>query len=105
MAESKIIRHISEYIKYLNLHGISVSGVYLYGSYSVDKYSPESDIDVLIVTEELDHFNDILVGKIWKITKQFDEKIEPVIVGKKKFHDDEVSPLLIQIKREGIQVI
>ena len=104
MANQSIIKHISDYIRFLNDHNIRIDEAFLYGSYSRDDHSTGSDIDVLVVSRELDEFNDQLIGKIWRLNKQFDEKIEPLVVSKKKFLKDDVSPIFITIKKEGVQI-
>ena len=42
----------------------------------------DSDIDVLIVTE---NENDNLTGKIWSLTKRVNSRIEPYLIDKDRF--------------------
>ncbi len=70
---------------------ITIDKSYLYGSYLSNTATDESDIDVMIVTENED---DYLTGKIWSLTRKVNIKIEPYLVGKKKFADNEDSPLI-----------
>jgi hypothetical protein len=57
-----------------------------------------------LVLSESDASSDALSGKIWRISKEFDERIEPLIMGIERFHQDDISPVLI-IKREAISII
>lgn len=88
----------------MNSSGIPVSMAYLYGSYSRNEATPESDIDILIVSQIFDEQNDLLKVKAWRLTEKVNNKIEPYIIGLKKFNTDDVSPLLQIIKKEGIEI-
>ena len=67
MSKSEIVEVLKKYIFILRSEGISVDKAYLYGSYLTNTATEESDIDVLIVTE---NENDNLTGKIWSLTKR-----------------------------------
>jgi hypothetical protein len=49
--------------------------------------------------------NDITVGKVWKLIKKVNSKIEPYLIGLKKFSSDNSSPFISKIKTEGIEII
>ena len=83
---------------------ISVSRAFLYGSYARNEASPDSDIDILIVSPVFDDQNDLLKIKVWRLTEKVNNKIEPYIIGLRKFTTDDVSPLLQVVKREGIEI-
>jgi predicted nucleotidyltransferase len=61
----------------------------------------ESDIDIMIVTENED---DYLTVKIWSLTKKVNSKIEPYLVGKSRFNNNEDSPLIDLVKRTGLEI-
>ena len=106
MAKRKIIELLSQYIDILKGYNINIEDAFLYGSYSRKDQTSTSDIDVLLVIEDLNRSaDDLLVGKIWRLTKEFDERIEPLIISKERFQKDDVSPVLISIKRESIPII
>ena len=83
--------------------GISVEKAYLYGSYLSNSATSESDIDLMIVTENEN--DDNLDGRIWKLTKKINSKIEPFLVGTDRFNSSENSPLVDMVKRTGIEII
>ncbi len=66
MAKSEIVEVLKKYIFILRSEGITVDKAYLYGSYLTNTATEESDIDVLIVTE---NENDNLTGKVWRLLK------------------------------------
>ncbi len=101
MAEREIIEILKKYIFILRTEGITVDKAYLYGSYSSNSAHDDSDIDVMIVTENED---DYLTGKIWSLTRKVNSKIEPYLVGKERFNSFENSPLIDLVKKTGIEI-
>ena len=104
MAKAEVIELLKKYILILNNNGIAVYKAFLFGSYSTNTATDASDIDILIVSEKYDQSDDEAVGKIWKLTRLVNTKIEPFLIGKNKFINDENSPLIEQIKRHGIEL-
>ncbi len=98
MAQGEIIALLKKYIILLNAEGISVSKAFLFGSYSNNTATESSDIDVLIVSDKYDNTDDITVGKVWKLTKKVNSKIEPYLIGLKKFSSDNSSPFKVKLK-------
>ncbi len=104
MAKREVIELLKEYITLLNSAGISVSRAFLFGSYSNDTATDSSDIDIMIVSDKYDETDDIAIGKTWKLTRKINTKIEPFLIGIKKFNDDNSSPLVSMIKTRGIEI-
>ena len=104
MATSEVIELLKKYILLLNTEGISVYKAYLFGSYSTNTASEISDIDVLIVSDKFDETDDEAAGRIWRLTRNINTKIEPFLIGKNKFNDDSSSPLVNMIKSNGIEI-
>lgn len=105
MATSEIIELLRSYIILLNADGISVKKAFLFGSYSKNRATENSDIDVMIVSDNYDENDDIAIGKAWSLTRKLNTKIEPFLIGTKKFDSDNSSPLINLIKSEGIEII
>jgi predicted nucleotidyltransferase len=104
MATAEVIELLRKFILLLNSNGISVYKAFLFGSYSTNTANDASDIDVMIVSEKYDETDDEAVGKIWKLTRLVSTKIEPFLIGKNKYISDDISPLIEQIKRQGIEL-
>jgi predicted nucleotidyltransferase len=105
MAQGEIIELLKRYIVLLNIEGISVNKAYLFGSYSNNTATELSDIDIMIVSDKYDDSDDIAIGKIWKLTRKINSKIEPYLIGINKFRNDDSSPLINIVKTKGIEII
>jgi predicted nucleotidyltransferase len=103
MAEIEIIELVKKYLDVLRAEGISVSKAFLYGSYSDGSASDESDIDVMIISDQFEKNNDKIAGKVWRLTSEVDSKIEPFLVGTDSFKENS-SPLIQNVKATGIEI-
>jgi predicted nucleotidyltransferase len=72
----------------------------LFGSYAKGTAHEDSDLDVAIVVDELtgDYFSTRPL--LWKIRRQIDDRIEPIII--EQNHDD--SGFLSEIMKNGIKI-
>ncbi len=102
MAKSEVIKILQSYIYLLRSEGIAVDKAFLYGSYLSDTATNDSDIDLMIVTDN--EGDDYLAGKIWNLTKRVNSKIEPFLVGTKRYYGNDNSPLVDLVKRTGIEI-
>ena len=96
-----MVEVLKKYIFILRSEGISVDKAFLYGSYLTNSTTEDSDIDVLIVTE---NENDNLTGKIWSLTKRVNSRIEPYLIDKDRFINNKDSLLIDLVKRTGIEI-
>ncbi len=101
MAKREIVEILKKYIFVLRSEGITIDKAYLYGSYLSNTATDDSDIDIMIVTENED---DYLSGKIWSLTRKVNSKIEPYLVGKGRFNNNVDSPLIDLVKRTGLEI-
>jgi predicted nucleotidyltransferase len=101
MALREVIEMLKRYLSVLRSEGIVIEKAFLYGSYLHGAATPDSDIDILIVTE---NETDNLTGKAWSLTRRVNSKIEPYLVGKARFYGDENSPLIDWVKRSGLEI-
>ena len=102
MAKSEVIDILRKYIFLLRAEGIAVDKAFLYGSYLSNTATNDSDIDLMIVTENEN--DDYLAGKIWSLTQKVNSKIEPFLVGTNRFNSDDCSPLIDLVKRTGLEI-
>jgi predicted nucleotidyltransferase len=101
MAKREIIEILKKYIFVLRSEGIAIDKAYLYGSYLSNTATDDSDIDIMIVTENEDDYS---TGKIWSLTRKVNSKIEPYLVEKRRFNDNVDSPLIDLVKRTGLEI-
>jgi predicted nucleotidyltransferase len=102
MAKREVIEILKKYIRLLKTEGIPVEKAFLYGSYLSNTATDDSDIDLMLITETED--DDYLAGQIWSLTRRVNSRIEPFIVGAKRFYSNENSPLIDLVKRTGLEI-
>ncbi len=106
MDRKETLSKVSEYIRILNESGLLIDKAFLFGSAARNDWNEGSDIDVMLVSKRFDDSSDDLAyGLIWKLTRKVDRRIEPFAVGLSRFDNDEVSPLLQIVKKEGIPIV
>ncbi len=106
MDRKETLSKVSEYIRILNDSGLLIDKAFLFGSAARNDWNGGSDIDVMLVSKRFDDSSDDLAyGLIWKLTRKVDRRIEPFAVGLSRFDNDEVSPLLQIVKKEGIPIV
>lgn len=96
--EIKVKNSISEFINSLFLKYTDVSKIYLFGSQAKGTASPDSDIDILILKENI---NSKIELDIQKIKNKINPKISVLIHTNKEF-DISKEPLFKEIKKDGI---
>jgi len=99
LGKTEVINKLKKYKKLLSEHVI-FDELILFGSYARGTASEDSDMDVAVVVDELqgDYFS--IRPLLWKIRRQIDDRIEPIILEKQ--HDE--SGFLSEIKKNGIQI-
>jgi uncharacterized protein len=105
MANREVIDTLKQYILLLNKEGISVKQAFLFGSYANDTAREFSDIDVLIVSDNVDERNDQAIGKAWSLTRKINTLIEPHLIGLERFTTDDDSPWIYMIKKHGLRIL
>jgi predicted nucleotidyltransferase len=101
---NKVQSEINNYIEALQNDRITISDVYLYGSYAKGTSNKWSDIDLCIVSPD---FEDTYVATqyLWKKRlKDFDLTIEPIAFTPQDFNSS-YSPLVGEIKKTGIKIL
>lgn len=102
MPKNEIIETLKEYVNVLFLNGIDIKFAYLYGSHAKNTQNINSDIDLMIITNQ--EYDDYMIGKIWNLTRKVNTRIEPYVINYDKFIQDNTSPLIAAIKEEGILI-
>jgi uncharacterized protein len=100
MDKNEAIEKVKEYSKLLNLY-FKYKNIYLFGSYVSGNYHKDSDIDVAIVVSKLEDDFFSVNPLLWKLRRQIDDRIEPILIDEK--HDD--ANFLSEIKNNGIEIV
>jgi predicted nucleotidyltransferase len=74
--------------------------VYLFGSYAKNTNREDSDIDVAIVVNKIEGDFFLINPLLWKIRRQVDDRIEPILI-EKEFDD---ADFIGEIQKYGIEI-
>ncbi len=74
--------------------------IYLYGSYAKNTFRNDSDIDVAVVVSKVDGDYFSVNPLLWKVRRQIDDRIEPILI-EREFDD---SDFLSEILKHGIEI-
>jgi predicted nucleotidyltransferase len=99
MDQTAVIKLLSEYKILLGKH-YKVHSVFLFGSYANGTQSEESDIDVAVVVDELEEDYMTYAPLLWKLRRQIDSRIEPILFEV----DKDPAGFLEEIRRTGIEI-
>ena len=67
-------------------------------------YSASSDIDLVLISPEFDLNPNAHTPLLWLTAADTDYRIEPMAIGKLKFENDDISPIIAIAKQEGIGI-
>jgi uncharacterized protein len=104
MVNQDIINIIKVYLNKLIIKGLIIQKAILYGSFSRNEETESSDIDLMIISPDFDIDIDKFTPKVWLTAADIDFRIEPYMVGSKRFEEDNVSPIIQIAKQEGIEI-
>jgi predicted nucleotidyltransferase len=102
MDKKTALKIARNYVTFIASHGYyKVRGAFLFGSYTKNHFTDESDIDIALVLEE---YKDAAkeLSKLMQLIRNFDLRIEPHPITKKDFEDD--NPLNKEIKK-GLRIL
>ena len=105
MVDEIVINLVKKYLIALKREGINITKSIIFGSCARGTAGKESDIDLLLVSPLFDNDEDKYSGKIWRLTKISDYKIEPITIGEKRFNEDKGLIIIDIAKNEGYEVI
>lgn len=93
---------IKRYVEELRKHDIAVQEVFLFGSHAKGKGTPDSDIDVAVISDAFsgDRFDDR--RKIVPFRRKIDNRLEPMPFRPERFAEG--GNLIDEIKRTGIKI-
>ncbi len=104
MVNAKVIKIVKEYLDELAAKGIEIKKAFIYGSHASGTASPDSDIDLMLVSPLFDSETDKYMPAIWLSKIRTENRIEPIAVGEKRFIEDDVSPIIEIVRQEGVEV-
>jgi uncharacterized protein len=99
MDKEEAIDKVKEY-KLLLKNYFPLEKVYLFGSYAKDTNTADSDIDVAIVVSHIDGDYFSIHPLLWKLRRQIDDRIEPILIER----DNDSGDFLSEIQKYGIEI-
>lgn len=104
MVKKTIVNKVKKFRELLEKEGIPVSKILLYGSYARGTAHKDSDIDVCVISKAFG--KDRLQERFFLFHKapQIDARIEPVPFSLEDYRRNKISPLLHQIRKEGVEI-
>ena len=104
MSKAEAKKIVKKYAENLKAKKYPFSAVYLFGSFAKGKPRQWSDIDVAVISKEID--KDWMGSKIklWKFSEGIDDRIEPHGFSPEDFKDY-WNPMAHEIKKSGIRVV
>ncbi len=99
MDKREAIDKVKEY-KLLLKNYFPLEKVYLFGSYAKNTNRADSDIDVAIVVSHIDGDYFSIHPLLWKLRRQIDDRIEPILIEK----DNDSGDFLSEIQKYGIEI-
>jgi len=103
MSRAEVKKIVREYAKKLEEKKYSFSAVYLFGSFGKGKPRKWSDIDVAVVSKELDKNWDKARFRLWELREEVDDRIEPHGFSPSDFQND-WDPMVHEIKKTGVRI-
>lgn len=100
MDKREAIDKVKEY-KLLLRNYFPLEKVYLFGSYAKDTNRADSDIDVAIVVSHIDGDYFSIHPLLWKLRRQIDDRIEPILIER----DNDKGDFLSEIQKYGIEIV
>jgi predicted nucleotidyltransferase len=99
MDKKEAIEKIRQYRLLIKKH-FDVDKVYYFGSYANETNHEDSDIDVAIVVNSLEGDYFTVTPFIWKLRRQIDDRIEPILIEK----GSDRTGFLKEIQKNGIEI-
>ena len=97
MDKSEVISIVSKYKVLVSKH-FDIENIILFGSYANGNQKEDSDIDVAVVVNSMDLDFFTYAPLLWKLRREIDDRIEPILIEKNK---DE-SGFLKEILKTGL---
>jgi len=103
MSRAEVKKIVRKYAKRLEEEKYSFAAIYLFGSFGKGQPHKWSDIDVAVVSKELDKNWDKARFRLWELREGIDDRIEPHGFSPRDF-ENEWDPMVHEIKKTGVRI-
>ena len=104
MSKVEAKKIVKKYAKKLKAEKYPFSAIYLFGSFAKGTPRKGSDIDVAVISKDIDKDWMRSKLKLWKFREGIDDRIEPHGFSPKDFKDY-WNPMAHEIKKTGIRIV
>ena len=104
MVDASVSRVVRNYLRKLGDAGINANHAVVFGSQARGTARPDSDIDVLVLSDDFRNLTWDQEGLAWEVAKRLDWRLEPVLCDEDTYANNDWHPLLDVAKREGIEI-
>lgn len=102
MVAQPIVETVRMYLRTVRENGIPVSFGVIFGSQARGTAHKLSDIDLLVISPHFDGKKDRReTSKLWRLTVNTDNRVEPFPVGEKEWLEDDSRAIVEIARREG----
>ncbi len=102
-SEREVTEKINKFVELLKQQGVNISKIILFGSYAKGRATPDSNIDVVVVSNQFGQDTAEEMMLLRKIALKVDSHIEPVPLSPDDL-SDKYSSFSQEIRRYGIDV-
>ena len=105
MVERAVLDTVRRYLDAVRAEGISVERAIVFGSQVKGTATEWSDIDLVVVSPAFDGpSSDRAVDLLWRARVATRGHVEPIGCGVRRWEEDDGSPLLAIVRKEGVEV-
>ena len=105
MAEQSVQVAVRRYLRAVRKAGLRTNRAVLFGSQARGEAGELSDIDLVVISPELDGGIDrSLVDLLWELRASTDSRIEPIPCGEKEWESGDGRPIIEIARSEGILI-
>lgn len=104
MVRKAIIKLVQRYQKTLTAEKIPVTALVLYGSQARGDTHPDSDIDVCVVLPRAPKNRFAMGVRLGTLATAIHPLLEVVLCSAKEWRSDRISPLLHEVRKDGVVV-
>lgn len=78
--------------------------IILFGSVARGDDNEESDIDILIISNEWEKIDSLITDEVFKVVLETEELISPYVLSEKQFNETKHFTFLTNVLREGVVI-
>lgn len=105
MVERSVVEAVRRYVDAVRKAGVHLTGAVVFGSHARGQATPDSDIDLIVISPEFDQRRDRRrTALLWRLRARTDSRIEPVAVGERQWREETGVPLISIAREEGEEI-